>query len=131
MVVPDWTTFSKVAEVCVAKLLAIFTLVPAAEAVEDTFNSPAVLAVLVKLPLEETFRSEPVVKASAAVELTVTSEPEVIALVVWFTFKPLPVVRPLAVTLTALPAVVFALVTLKTLAAPVVDTPVMLTTLPV
>ena len=109
----------------------MLTLVPAAEAVELTFNRPAVLAVLVKLPDELTFRSEPVVKASAAVLVMVSNAPVVIADVVWLMLTPLPVVIALLVTLTVLPAVVLTPVTDNVLPEPVVLAPVIATTLPV
>ncbi len=105
--------------------------VPAAVAVAETLSRPAVLAVLVKLPLDVMVARAPVVKASAAVLLTRNSDPVVKAVVVWLMLTPLPVVRALAVTLRALPAVVLTLVRLSKFPAPVVLDPVKSMKLPV
>ena len=111
--------------------MAIFARVPAAVLVALMFNNPAVLAVLVKLPVPDILTSAPVVKASADELLTVKSEPDVRAVVVWLILTALPVVKALAVTFRALPAVVLTEVRFSKLAAPVVLEPVKLTTLPV
>jgi len=131
VVVVVWTTFKAVAPTWLLTELAMLTRVPPVEAVAVTLSRPAVLAVLVKLPLEVTVRSAPVVKASAAVLLTVTNEPVVMALVVWLTFTPLPVVMALDCMFRALPAVVLTAVSLSRLPEPVVLEPVNCTVLPV
>ena len=72
-----------------------------------------------------------VATAPVVAELTFSSEPVVRATPVLLMFTPTPVVNPLAATFTAFPAVVLAELTFNTFAAPVVELPVMLTTLPV
>ncbi len=89
------------------------------------------MAVLVYAP-EAVIPTTPFV-ATAPVVAVVTrnNEPVVNPVPVLLTFNPTPVVKAFAVTLSALPFVVFAELKLRRFPVPVVLEPVMLTALPV